>query len=73
VSDRSTSTLMTAFYTEHLRRGLPAAAALREAQLAALAHPATSDPYHWAGFVYYGDWYLGDRQAVAELLPTTTE
>ena len=52
VQDEQTAQLMVAFYSA-LRRGLGAAAALREAQLAVYAeHP---NPYHWAAFTVIGD------------------
>ena len=52
VQDEQTAQLMVAFYSA-LRRGLGAAAALREAQLAVCAeHP---NPYHWAAFMVIGD------------------
>ena len=52
VQDEQTAQLMVAFYSA-LRRGLGAAAALREAQLAVCAeHP---NPYHWAAFTVIGD------------------
>lgn len=56
VSDEGTAELMTRFYRAHLGRGLPAAAALRAAQLSLLAEPRWSAPYYWAGFVLQGDW-----------------
>jgi CHAT domain-containing protein len=54
VSDQSTGRLMPQFYKE-LLGGARAGAALRSAQLAMLADPATSHPYHWASFVVNGD------------------
>jgi CHAT domain-containing protein len=56
VSDEATAELMTRFYRAHLRQGLPAAAALRNAQLSLLADGRWSSPYHWAGLVLQGDW-----------------
>ncbi len=55
VDDRATSELMDRFYGA-LFDGLPAAAALRRAQLELRAEPAWSAPYYWAGFVLQGDW-----------------
>lgn len=53
VSDESTRTLMRHFYSA-LSRPLSPAAALREAQQAMAENPATSHPYHWAGFQLFG-------------------
>ena len=55
VNDRSTALLMTQFYTR-LKAGDSKAEALRQAQLAVRANPEFSHPFHWAGFVLYGDW-----------------
>ncbi len=55
VSDRSTAKLMPRFYAR-LRDGLPKDAALREAQRALAAEPATAHPFHWAAFELVGDW-----------------
>jgi len=54
VDDRVTERLVRAFY-EQLARGLPGAAALREAQRTIRGTPATRHPYYWAGFVLAGD------------------
>jgi CHAT domain-containing protein/tetratricopeptide (TPR) repeat protein len=56
VEESSTEALMEAFYRRLLRDHLPAARALREAQLAIRAQPQWSDPRFWAGFVLEGDW-----------------
>jgi CHAT domain-containing protein/Tfp pilus assembly protein PilF len=56
VSDEATAELMTRFYQALLRQGMPAAAALREAQLSLREERRWSSPYHWAGFVLQGDW-----------------
>ncbi len=57
VPDEGTSGLMTAFY-QNLHQGMGRSEALRQAKLDHLrAHPdgALRQPYHWAGFVLYGD------------------
>jgi CHAT domain-containing protein len=46
---------MTRFYA-HLRAGVTKDDALRRAQLAAIARPATAAPFHWAAFTLSGDW-----------------
>lgn len=56
VEDEATAALMASFYRGLLTRGLPASAALREAQLAVRNEPRWREPYFWAGFVLYGDW-----------------
>lgn len=54
VLDDSTSRLMPSFYAQMYRQGLPAAQALRQAQLSMIREPGFSAPYHWAGFVVQG-------------------
>ena len=56
VSDPATAELMRQFYVGLLQRRLPAAAALRRAQLEMSRDPRWSAPYYWAGFVLQGDW-----------------
>ncbi len=56
VDDSSTEELMVGFYRELLGRGLSAAAALRQSQLAVRSRPEWSDPYYWGAFVLQGDW-----------------
>ncbi len=54
VSDRATARLTRAFYGA-LADGHPAGEALRMAQGAVRAHPPTSHPFYWAGFVLVGE------------------
>jgi CHAT domain-containing protein/Flp pilus assembly protein TadD len=54
IHDTASAVLMEGFY-DHLRKGLPAAEALRQAQLSLLAHPLYSQPYYWAAFSLSGD------------------
>ncbi|HYU34396.1 MAG TPA: CHAT domain-containing tetratricopeptide repeat protein [Thermoanaerobaculia bacterium] len=56
VEDHTTAELMTRFYRALWQDHLPAAAALRQAQLSLKGIPRYSDPYSWAGFVLQGDW-----------------
>ncbi len=56
VDDRATAELMVRFYEGYLRLRLPAAAALRRAQLALRADARWKQPYYWAGFRLAGDW-----------------
>ncbi len=56
VDDAATAELMAAFYTGLLRDGLPAAAALRRAQMHLWRQPRWSAPFYWAAFVLEGDW-----------------
>ncbi|MEM7584221.1 MAG: CHAT domain-containing tetratricopeptide repeat protein [Acidobacteriota bacterium] len=58
VQDRSTAELMNHLYRRLLSAEdpLPAAAALRAAQLELMSDPRYRDPYHWAAFAVYGDW-----------------
>ncbi len=50
VEDQSTAALMGEFYGDYLAGSAPSRA-LAEAQRALLAGPATTHPFHWAGFV----------------------
>jgi CHAT domain-containing protein/Flp pilus assembly protein TadD len=56
VDDEATAVLMDAFYANLLGRGLPAAAALREAQNAVRANPEWRSPYYWAAFTLQGEF-----------------
>jgi CHAT domain-containing protein/Tfp pilus assembly protein PilF len=55
VADAQTQALMVDYY-QHLLNGDGRAAALREAQKAMIANPATQHPYYWAAFVPIGNW-----------------
>jgi CHAT domain-containing protein len=54
VDDRATAELMKFFYEGMFRKGLPPAAALREAQLRMSQQKAWRSPYYWAGFIIQG-------------------
>lgn len=54
--DEGTAELMKRFYSAHLRRGLPPAAALRQAQLAMSREPRFRSPFYWADMILEGDW-----------------
>jgi CHAT domain-containing protein/Tfp pilus assembly protein PilF len=56
VDDEATAELMARFYDALLKRHLPPAAALRDAQLALRREPRWQAPAHWAGFELQGDW-----------------
>jgi CHAT domain-containing protein len=57
VDDTATRKLMRLFYSNLWERGMPAALALRQAQLTVLGEAAGSgdQPYYWAGWVLSGD------------------
>jgi CHAT domain-containing protein/tetratricopeptide (TPR) repeat protein len=57
VDDATTRKLMRLFYSNLWERGLPAAEALRQAQLTVLSEAVGSGdrPYYWAGWVLSGD------------------
>ena len=57
VSDAATETLMTTLYAD-LARGEQVQDAMRDAQRAVLANPATAHPYYWAPFNLIGNWRL---------------
>lgn len=56
VNDAATAELMSRFYKHLLKDKLPAAAALRAAQLSISRESRWAAPYYWAGFVIQGDW-----------------
>ena len=58
VDDQSTAELMRRFYYYYMEgpKPLAASAALRCAQSSMALEPEWRSPYHWAGFVFYGDW-----------------
>jgi tetratricopeptide (TPR) repeat protein len=60
VDDRVTADLMKEFYLS-LDAGLPAAAALQEAQLEIRSRHRTRHPFYWAAFVVVGDGNVGVR------------
>jgi CHAT domain-containing protein len=55
VEDRETSLLMQRFYRNLIQGKMSPAAALRRAQIDTASDPATSAPFHWAGFTVQGD------------------
>lgn len=55
VEEKATRLLMGHFYRAYFG-GVPAAAALRAAQLELRRDPALADPYFWGPFVLIGDW-----------------
>jgi len=59
VEDWSTASFMDRFYNEYASGG-DAVHALALAQRAALAAPATSHPFAWAGFIIVGGAAAGN-------------
>jgi len=56
VDDEATAELMKHFYAALLQKGLPPAAALRDAQLELAKQPRWQSAYYWAGFVIQGQY-----------------
>jgi CHAT domain-containing protein len=56
VDDEATAELMKNFYIALFKKGLPPAAALRDAQLELAKYPRWQSPYYWAGFVIQGQY-----------------
>ncbi|MGA7218005.1 MAG: CHAT domain-containing protein [Candidatus Sulfotelmatobacter sp.] len=56
VSDVATAKLMGLFYKAMQRDGMPAAAALRTAQIEMRRQKRWDAPYYWAGFQIQGEW-----------------
>jgi hypothetical protein len=73
VQDRATADLMERFYRAMLVDHLPAAAALRRAQLSIRSEARWHDPYFWAGFVLQGDWRPSRPRVVPGLTTGTDE
>jgi CHAT domain-containing protein len=55
VNDKSTSVLMTKFYTA-MKEGLTPSAALRQSQIAMWKDKKWNVPYYWAAFQIQGEW-----------------
>ncbi|HET9479194.1 MAG TPA: CHAT domain-containing protein, partial [Pyrinomonadaceae bacterium] len=56
VDDEATAELMKHFYAALLKKGMPPAAALRDAQLELAKQRRWQSPYYWAGFVIQGQY-----------------
>lgn len=56
VDDDSTAELMQRFYRQLFEEGSPTALALARAQRELLESGQYQEPYHWAGFVFSGDF-----------------
>ena len=56
VDDEATAELMKHFYAALFAKGMPPAAALRDAQLELAKHSRWQSPYYWAGFVIQGQY-----------------
>lgn len=56
VKDHATAAFMTHFYRAHLVDDLPAATALRKAQLAMKRDSRWRSPYYWGAFTLHGEW-----------------
>jgi CHAT domain-containing protein/Tfp pilus assembly protein PilF len=56
VDEEATAELMKLFYTALFKKGLPPAAALRDAQLELAKYSRWQSPYYWAGFVIQGQY-----------------
>jgi hypothetical protein len=54
VEDDATAELMTRFYEGMFRKGLPPAAAMREAQIWMWKQKRWQSPYYWAAFIIQG-------------------
>jgi CHAT domain-containing protein len=70
VDDEATAELMKHFYAALFTKGLPPAAALRDAQLELAKHPRWQSPYYWAGFVIQGQYDQKEKFSQSSLGPT---
>ena len=55
VDDEATRSFMVNFYRNYVG-GMSKTDAMRSAQIAMMNSPQWSHPYHWSGFVLYGNW-----------------
>lgn len=56
VDDEATAELMSRFYRQMLKDGMPPAASLRAAQLEVWKQKRWRAPYYWAAFALHGEW-----------------
>jgi CHAT domain-containing protein len=56
VDDEATAEVMKRFYQNMLQSNMPAAAALRAAQIDMSKQKQWSSPYYWAAFALQGEW-----------------
>ncbi len=56
ISDEASAELVTAFYRELRKPGVPRAEALRRAQLGFLKDPSFRHPGYWSPFLLIGSW-----------------
>jgi CHAT domain-containing protein len=71
VDDDATAELMKHFYAAMFKKGLPPAAALRDAQLALSQQTRWQSPYYWAGFVIQGQYT--ENEKFVEPFPSKTQ
>jgi CHAT domain-containing protein len=66
VDDEATAELMKRFYRHMLQEKMPAAAALREAQIEMWQQKRWRSPYYWAAFTLQGEWRSSPEAAALE-------
>jgi hypothetical protein len=72
VDDDATAELMKHFYAGMFQKGLPAAAALRDAQLVMAQQKRWQSPYYWAGFVIQGQSTMNETITEPYVIKTWT-
>ena len=72
VDDDATAELMKHFYAGMFQKGLPAAAALRDAQLVMSQQKRWQSPYYWAGFVIQGQSTMNETITEPYVIKTWT-
>jgi LPXTG-motif cell wall-anchored protein len=72
VDDEATAELMKHFYAALFEKGMPPAAALRDAQLELAKHSRWQSPYYWAGFVIQGQYDQKEQFGRSSIGPTET-
>lgn len=72
VDDDATAELMKHFYAGMFQKGLPAASALRDAQLVMSQQKRWQSPYYWAGFVIQGQSTMNETITEPDVIKTWT-
>jgi CHAT domain-containing protein/uncharacterized protein HemY len=72
VDDEATAELMKHFYAALFEKGMPPAAALRDAQLELAKRSRWQSPYYWAGFVIQGQYDQKEQFSQSSIGKTET-
>jgi CHAT domain-containing protein len=73
VDDEATAELMKYFYTNMLKKSMPPAEALREAQNTLRQNPQWQSPHYWAGFTLQGEFNESIKLPPPTTAPTAVQ